>query len=1232
MNQTINEEEAIKQYLLGRLSEEERTALEERLLTDDDFFERLNLAEDELIEEYLAGALPAGDRERFVSHFMGAPERQRKLGFSMALRKYVTTRTLARDIADSSAIATRFGAHAETGQQVNQNQTKLIGRPSAWTRLASSSYFRMAACLIVVFGAGFGIWRAFIYQSDLEKGFAALQGAYLKERPLEARLTGLRNYAPHLVTRGGETGPVDEREVERAELHFREAVRSHSDAATDHGLGEIYLAEKKFDRSVEYLQRAVEAAPTDARYHADLGAALLEKGGFDISAGQSAGDDELAGKGSDELAQGLQQLSKALELNPSLLEALFNRALADERMNLRSQAAEDWQQYLEKDGRSKWADEARERLRELQQKSEGARSKEQLLGDFLSAFAARDSESAWRTYSRSRFRTGSSVAESLLDDYLRLAVQCQSVGARAKLAPLSYAAELDARRAGDFFLSELSAYYRATSVSKLASVARARELRVTGLKEYDRGNVRAAVDLYTRAFEIFQRVDDRCEQIGAEYLLCHCLLAEYKLKLGLLALEKLAGKCDVAGYRWLKAQVIFAKATAETGLNDYSVAVGDCKRCLAISEEISDIRTQVTALQQLGQIYSIMNNCQRSLGVIGRSMALDTTYPSELMQRWADYFFTALSLDRLGRYCAAVACQKEALSLAIEVGRPQLECRSRMVLGLLYAHFGDYVGAMSTALAAAHIAQSFADERVKSESMAYSSLKLGDLRRWTGDYEHAAESYREALRLYQELGSPAFRYVAHKGKLLCGIAAGDDESVEEDLAAALELFEQYRATILEQSLRDRFFDTEQDTYDIAIHFAFSKKKDPVEAFNYSERCRARTLVDLSIADGEGDETQLVPISESREPLKLEEIQRQLPADVEVVQYSVLQDRLLTWVVSKSGFWSREREITAHALTEKVNEYLSDLSSSVDSDGEVAKGRGRELFSILVQPVQSLLDSTKQICVVPDKVLHLLPFAALISPTSDKYLVDEYTLISSPSSNILVVASEAARKREGHYSERLLSVGDPSFDGKLFPGLESLPSARSEAEAIAAIYGAADSALTGEKATKIQVQAKLRASDVAHIAAHLVTDEYASFRSGLVLGKSKPADSGDRQRRDGMLQMYEICHLALPRTRLVVLSACRSGVEGYGSGRGMVGIARAFLAAGVPLVVATSWAAESNASERLMINFHKHRKIEGSDAADALRNAQTDMLHGASERFRAPYYWAPFIAIGGYAQY
>ena len=80
------------------------------------------------------------------------------------------------------------------------------------------------------------------------------------------------------------------------------------------------------------------------------------------------------------------------------------------------------------------------------------------------------------------------------------------------------------------------------------------------------------------------------------------------------------------------------------------------------------------------------------------------------------------------------------------------------------------------------------------------------------------------------------------------------------------------------------------------------------------------------------------------------------------------------------------------------------------------------------------------------------------------------------------------------------------------------------------------------------------------------------------------------------------------------------------------MARPFIAAGVPLVVASLWPVDSDPTAGLMIDFHKLRKVEGLSTVEALRRAQINMLRGPEERFRQPYYWAPFVAIGGYAEF
>ena len=123
----------------------------------------------------------------------------------------------------------------------------------------------------------------------------------------------------------------------------------------------------------------------------------------------------------------------------------------------------------------------------------------------------------------------------------------------------------------------------------------------------------------------------------------------------------------------------------------------------------------------------------------------------------------------------------------------------------------------------------------------------------------------------------------------------------------------------------------------------------------------------------------------------------------------------------------------------------------------------------------------------------------------------------------------------------------------------------------------------------------------------------------------------KDNNDGVLQANEIYQLNLPRTRLVILSACQTGAEKYYGGEGMVGMWSPFISLKVPLVVASLWAVDSDSTKDLMINFHKLRR-RGLSSAVALRQAQIEMLHGQYKSYQHPYHWSSFIAIGGHTQF
>src|SRR5262245_46314087 len=88
VNSESVDEVELRRYLLGELTEDEEARHEERLLTEKDYFDRLLLSEDDLIDEYVRGMLSAQDKERMERRFLASPRRQEKLRLATDLKRY----------------------------------------------------------------------------------------------------------------------------------------------------------------------------------------------------------------------------------------------------------------------------------------------------------------------------------------------------------------------------------------------------------------------------------------------------------------------------------------------------------------------------------------------------------------------------------------------------------------------------------------------------------------------------------------------------------------------------------------------------------------------------------------------------------------------------------------------------------------------------------------------------------------------------------------------------------------------------------------------------------------------------------------------------------------------------------------------------------------------------------------------------------------------------------------
>jgi CHAT domain-containing protein len=197
------------------------------------------------------------------------------------------------------------------------------------------------------------------------------------------------------------------------------------------------------------------------------------------------------------------------------------------------------------------------------------------------------------------------------------------------------------------------------------------------------------------------------------------------------------------------------------------------------------------------------------------------------------------------------------------------------------------------------------------------------------------------------------------------------------------------------------------------------------------------------------------------------------------------------------------------------------------------------------------------------------------------------------------------------------VGNPAFRREDHIGLRPLPEAEREAVAVGALFPRSR-VLTGPAATRTSFLAAAGEHDMVHFAGHAQINRKYPHLSHLVLAPENDRDAG-------LLYAHEIQEMRLSRTRLVVLAACDSA-GGTVSGEGLIGLARAWFAAGVPTVAATYWSVEDQPSGRFFLSFHQNLR-QGGDAAAALRQAQLALLGDSDPEMRSPRAWGGFVLFG-----
>jgi CHAT domain-containing protein/Tfp pilus assembly protein PilF len=421
-----------------------------------------------------------------------------------------------------------------------------------------------------------------------------------------------------------------------------------------------------------------------------------------------------------------------------------------------------------------------------------------------------------------------------------------------------------------------------------------------------------------------------------------------------------------------------------------------------------------------------------------------------------------------------------------------------------------------------------------------------------------------------------------------------------------------------------------------------------------------------------------------QPLTAEQVQQQLlDKDTLLLQYSLGKDRSFLWAVTPDSLTAYE--LPPRAEIEKVAEPFYQLMQNPayrgDSRNLIVSPETTKVNASVTKLSQMLLGQVadklagKRLLIVPDGVLNYIPFSALPAPGSGRGgapapaptpapapndltpLLVSHEIIYLPSASTLAILRQDSPRQPAPKTVAL--IADPVFEpsdsrvtgsaghggtgttggedrGGLFTfiinrsadsvgikhPIPRLTGTRKEAEAILALapkpqtmqafdFDASRTTLTNTDLTQYRA---------VHFATHGFVNSSAPELSGVLLSLV------DKQGNlvDGFLRLHDIFNLSL-NAQVVVLSACQTGLGGSVRGEGLVGLTRGFMYAGTPRLVVSLWSVDDEATAALMSSFYTKMLSQGMLPAQALRQAQLEMLK--QDKWKSPYFWAAFTLQG-----
>ncbi len=397
------------------------------------------------------------------------------------------------------------------------------------------------------------------------------------------------------------------------------------------------------------------------------------------------------------------------------------------------------------------------------------------------------------------------------------------------------------------------------------------------------------------------------------------------------------------------------------------------------------------------------------------------------------------------------------------------------------------------------------------------------------------------------------------------------------------------------------------------------------------------------------------------PVTIDEVAAALPKGSALVEYALVSNsdtsdamNYVAWVVLPDA----SVEFMDLGDAKPIDDLVTEAREAWSEPKKDAKPAARKLDELIMRPIRRVLGKTSWVFVSPDGDLNLVPFAAL-RDESEHWLIDEYSFTYLTSGRDLLLGEMIDEPAEAGLEAVLF--GNPDFGEKKL-GKRRFAQRDNEAPARGArapdmsrikftpLVGTAQEissiekkvpgakVFVADKATEAELKA-VKHPRILHLATHGFflpdkpsanhpDEDAAAFRTdnplvraGVALAGANLLRSGEE---DGVLTAYEAAGLDLYGTKLVVLSACETGVGQARSGEGVYGLRRALAMAGAETLVMSLWPVDDAGTRDLMVGYYD-RLIAGGGRVESLRQAALQLK--SRPGYEHPNYWASFIASG-----